>query len=293
MIEARAFAGASGHASISTRRKCDRPSTPETFSDDDDEAEVERVAKANEANEGGKAAEASVAPVSTQVVVEAIKAPGAIRVSDAPTTPKLIEEIKATKEKTLVATEAKPEASIAAVQIPQSCARLPSSGPHQAAPLTARPRRLPELLLPPSAAAAEDDLDGAVLAADMAAAPSLEALCSIQTASDGEVEMHHAQLADGPVSGNGQEATASKCPVRSPLQFQLPESPVLRAVWARGEAAYDRIRRQQMVKKAQLARRREAGGLVPISEAHATVRPGGFLGLDPHRSERATRRDRA
>ena len=109
-------------------------------------------------------------------------------------------------------------------------------------------------------------MDGAVLAAEAAATPSLEVLCSVDVeSSDIEAEVRR----------RSPEAVESV--LRSPIRFQLPDSPVLRAAWARGELAYDRIRRQQLVKKAQLARRRDVGGLVPISETRATVRHNGYM----------------
>ena len=146
------------------------------------------------------------------------------------------------------------------------CTQTPE--PSSSAGMT-RPRRLPELLLPSIGAAAEADFDSAVLAADASAPPSLEALRRIDADGDGEPEANE-RSPKSSAGDLGQDLM--KRPARSPIKFQLPASPVLRVAWARGEAAYDRLRRQQLAKKARLARRREVSGLVTISEAHATLR---------------------
>lgn len=52
----------------------------------------------------------------------------------------------------------------------------------------------------------------------------------------------------------------------SPLQLTLPDSPVLKAIWLKSVANYERLCLQRRAKRLRLAHRREARGLVPIKE---------------------------
>lgn len=52
----------------------------------------------------------------------------------------------------------------------------------------------------------------------------------------------------------------------SPLQLTLPDSPLLRSVWLKSVANYERLRMQQRCKRLRLLHRRDLHGLVPIVE---------------------------
>ena len=55
----------------------------------------------------------------------------------------------------------------------------------------------------------------------------------------------------------------------SPLRLNLPESPVLRAVWERSAAVYERMKLQRKARHISFARRQQIRGLVPITETYA------------------------
>ena len=74
--------------------------------------------------------------------------------------------------------------------------------------------------------------------------------------TDGDDEERHLCLLD--------EALDSRL---SPLQLTLPDSPVLKAVWLRSVASYERLRLRQAAKRLRLAHGRQVRGLVPISES--------------------------
>ena len=79
------------------------------------------------------------------------------------------------------------------------------------------------------------------------------------------------------LAGVAAAAPATARLVLSPLEINLPASPVLAAAWECGHAKYERIKFMQKSKRLKLIRKREVQGLVPIVESPLLTRPSTAL----------------